>query len=74
MEYIIEKNIALTNLKKKMDYPLDKMEIGDSFFIKDTTRSGPYQRIYLYLKSNNIKKKKYSVKDVEGGCCVWRIL
>lgn len=80
MEYKIEKNIPIpkkigVGRKAKDYYPLEKMQVGDSFLIrfKYTTkeRLKIASRISMWQKRNGAGKK-FATRRVDEGIRVWR--
>jgi hypothetical protein len=73
--YKIEKNIPIIKhyRERVKKYPLDLMEINDSFFVpnKDTSASALGGYLSMYFKRNN---KKFITRKVDGGFRVWRII
>lgn len=72
----IEKNIPMPTSKGKNVYPLDQMEMGDSFLIKDAKTKGydwwyiERTRVYMLAKKQGIKVSTLFCDD---GARVWRI-
>jgi len=66
----IDKNIPLTEKNKNSKYPFLKMEVGDSFFIKNIKG-----RDFAAIAWSSGKRldMKFAVRTVEGGCRCWRI-
>ena len=69
----VEKNVPMpepTSSRTKLEYPSEHMEIGDSFFVDNST-------IQKVCNANNRAKKKYGAKFMarreEGGIRVWRM-
>lgn len=72
----IEKNIPIPGYHCK--YPFEKMEIGDSFFVKEASDS--YRRkvrnaANMFGKKNGCKFKTRSMKNKDGidGIRIWRV-
>lgn len=75
----IEKGIEIpkknTGSGRKYKFPWNKMEVGDSFFVKgDAKIQGRtcFQSAYRYKKRNS-PEFGVSVRKVDGGIRVWRI-
>lgn len=68
----IEKNIPTPpGVQGTKKYPFDKMEVGDSIFIKGQTSVGKAAnaaRVYA-----NGRQMKFSSRSVDGGVRIWRI-
>lgn len=74
----IDKNIPLPKKKNRRVYPIDKMEINDSFFVSvpnkneiEKRRQNIYIAIWRFCKKNT--EKKFTTASVEGGVRVWRL-
>lgn len=74
----IEKNIPLPKKRNRRVYPIDKMEVKDSFFIAvsnkkdiEVKRQNVYIAIWRFCKK--YPEKKFTTASVEGGVRVWRI-
>lgn len=66
----IEKNIPQNLKSMRMQYPFDKMEIGDSFLVK-----GVEQGIKARSAAGNwgkVNGKKFSTRMTQDGYRVWR--
>lgn len=78
MSFKIEKNIPVppkgNKKKKSRKYPLDKMEVGDSFFIKGYTLK-KYRNISstIFLHKKRNPGAVFTVRKMEGGIRVFRI-
>lgn len=65
--------------KRKINYPYNEMEIGDSFLIPchivdiNTWRGRFNTSSTRYKQKNNCLHKKFSAKVVEGGLRIWRL-
>jgi len=80
-KYKIEKNISLTRKKgriKKYDFPLEDMEVGDSFQIHGDVRSvdrklmlTQYQSVFTQAKCRGIKVTSRTQSD--GSIRIWRV-
>ena len=73
--YEIDKGIKIPDLKKtgpECAYPWDKMEIGDSFFIREGEINNPYGIISAPNKQYRFKKK-FTCRKIEDGHRIWRI-
>ena len=72
-KYKIEKNISLTRKKariKKYDFPLEDMEVGDSFQIHGDARSPEYSSVFKQAKYRGIKVTSRTQND--GSIRIWR--
>lgn len=80
----IEKGIKLPPQKRKesypLKYPLDKMDVGDSFFIEtikpespNSTRTKIISEIRKYIKTNPEKKFTTRTQIKPLGIRAWRI-
>jgi hypothetical protein len=69
----IEKNIPVPANKRTNKYPLNTMEIGDSFVVplEMAPKSGIYPAISVYARRAGTK---YTIRAIEdsGGWRVWR--
>ena len=75
MEIKIEKNIPVTKkLGHGIQYPWDKMEVGDSFFLEcsDNRRISILSNAISYYKSH-IKGAKLTTRKEGKGYRFWRI-
>ena len=70
--YEIEKNIPRPRKSGSQKFPLDKMEIDDSFFVPEIDEKPHNISAYLvmYGKRNN---KKYTMRKIQNGYRIWRI-
>lgn len=70
MNFKIEKKIPVPFSSSK--YPFGKMEVGDSFFIKEkeVVLNSVSSAAHHYGKHNN---KKFSIRKAENGYRIWRI-
>lgn len=75
MEIKIEKGIQIPNIKNKRKYPFELMELGDSFFIENTSCKTLYAKAMLWRKNDKATKtwKFRAVQEKETGACIWRI-
>ncbi len=74
-KYKIEKNIPIPK-KKFSQFPIDKMEIGDSFLAHDEKDRKKQATIATGLRNWINRKKnnwKFTVRQVDEGIRVWRI-
>ena len=55
---------------KKDKWPWTELEVGDSFFMKGAKRGTAYA---VALNASRRLGRKFSVRQVDGGYCVWRI-
>lgn len=72
-EFTIDKGIPVpkqVGTGRKTKYPFDLMEVGDSFFIKDTKVKTISCSCGIYGKRLN---RKFTSRTVEGGARVWRV-
>ena len=67
MSYPIESNIPFRESTK---YPLDQMQVGDSFFVPNRKISSISSRVTSLARRRNIT---LSCRTVDGGMRVWRI-
>ena len=65
-EFKIDKDIPIPDGKRNSIYPWNKMNIGDSFFIK--TKS-----ISMGATNKRYSPKRFITRKVEDGYRVWRI-
>lgn len=74
MTYAVDKNVPVPEpLKKKvvMKYPLNTMEVFDSFVVSPLEETKVRQAAYSYGKRNN---RKYTVRRTETGeLRCWRL-
>lgn len=75
----IQKGIAIPTRARKSNnkYPFAQMEVGDSFFVKDTktpdkTRNTLASAVWYYKKRNGSKTNFYTKMYVTG-VRVWRV-
>lgn len=79
IEYKIEKNIPIVRARKAFTrFPLDEMEVGDSFYIplSDQKKESAMASIYSAANSFNRSHKakiKVSTRSEADGLRVWRI-
>jgi hypothetical protein len=64
----IEKNVPLPE-QNRYEWPFEKMEVGDSFFMEGVKRTTIHATAY---KAGVKLGRKFSVKIEEGGFRVWR--
>ena len=55
---------------KRLQFPLDEMDIGDSILLKDVTIDSVRSTIYAYGQRNNIT---FSILKTKDGYRCWRI-
>lgn len=56
------------------DFPLDTLNIGDSLFFKDTTKTAIDQRLFKWRLENDKKiEKKFKVVATKEGVTIWRV-
>ena len=65
----IEKNIPIPR-KGKQKYPFSKMEIGDSFFLENSTIGKVAAEAYREKKATN---RMYVARSIDGGVRIWRV-
>jgi hypothetical protein len=70
MKIEIEKNIPIPQMVGKNIYPLNKMEIGDSFKVSQEEGEKLRSAASQYGRRN---KKKFSILRFEGGYRCWRV-
>lgn len=71
--YKIEKHVpAPEDLGGMKKYPFDDMEIGDSFFVPNGKVRNIKQQVQYYQNKTE-KRKRFAVREVEGGVRVWRV-
>ena len=80
MAYEIEKDVPLcSSLSKSNKYPIDQMEVGDSFFAPhpDSKKArqnalrrnaGPYRKLPKHVT----EQRHFVTRTVEGGVRIWR--
>lgn len=71
-EFHIEKGIPvpkMTGAGRKTKYPFESMEVGDSFFIKDTKVKTISRTCCQHGKRLS---RKFASRTVDGGVRVWR--
>ena len=71
----IDKGVPMVGqrtVKKLLQYPWDKMEIGDSFLVRDKLIS--YASRLAFDAKYQYKPKLFSCRTVEGGVRIWRVL
>ena len=68
----IEKNIPIP--EKRRTYPLDELDIGDSFLVQVPKEEIKSARNKLSASVSNASKtgSKFTVRVVDGGLRVWR--
>lgn len=66
--YKIEKGIPLPD--RSVDFPMDEMEISDSFLVNDMAI--PTVRTIVSRKAKKIKDKEFRTAVVQGFVRVWR--
>jgi hypothetical protein len=73
MNIVIEKNVPLPSRGKGMsDYPLDQMEIGDSFAVEKSKRNTLQNQIKRFYKEN--PDKLFTSRLMENTVVrVWRV-
>jgi hypothetical protein len=74
----IDKNIPIPSRVRNRVYPLNKMEVGDSFFKEiDENKSKHYEKQKIYMAvwrhCQNHSNKKFTTASEENGVRVWRI-
>ena len=75
MAVTIERGIAIPEVKRvaKVDYPYDRMEVGDSFLVDSDRKT----ILVMMCKRNAVAGKaldrKFIAKRVDGGVRVWRV-
>ena len=71
MEFEIEKNVPVPVTEKNRKYPINKLEVGESFFIPDVKLPKMYNAIsyhkFKYPDTN------FKCRSMDGGVRVWRI-
>lgn len=69
---VIEKAVPVAGKKVRHNYPFDKMEVGDSFFVKLDTKGINVLRVlaHRYAKRNYCS---FSTIKTDGGIRVWRV-
>ena len=73
MTFKVEKNIPIPSSKRdgrKEKYPLSILQLGDSFFIPDTTQIKVAPNLHTRARKLNIK---LSIRTVANGLRVWRV-
>lgn len=69
----IEKGIPIPNTKgRKSKYPFDKMEVGDSFKLKDVPKNTVLNAANSWAKRNK-KKVKFTIRFIDNVTRIWRI-
>jgi hypothetical protein len=72
--YLIDKSVPLPDARAGYTrYPLDLMEVADSFFAADLDTEQTHR---IRTQANYYKRKyhrEYTVRQVPGGVRVWRI-
>lgn len=66
----IEKGVEIPPQTRRLKYPFEDMEVGDSFFVKadpKTIRAAAHN----YRKTRD-KSRKFTIRAVDGGARVWR--
>ena len=73
-DFKIEKNIQTPRRKyqSRKNYPFDKLEIGDSFFVPETRTSKRSIAAYSSLMGK-LLNKRFITKTQENGVRIWRI-
>lgn len=73
-QFKIEKGIALKGASgpRAAKYPLDAMEVGDSFLIPGGTAVKNPARSSIYYQQVR-HQKKFVSRTVDGGVRVWRV-
>lgn len=72
VEFKVEKGVEMPAGTKRINLPLDNMEVGDSFLIPD----GNVSNASLHATLSRIKRegvRAYTTRGVTGGRRVWRI-
>lgn len=72
-EFTIEKDIPvpkMTSVGRKMKYPFESMQVGDSFFVKDGTVKS---LSCSCLHHGKRLERKFASLTVDGGARVWRV-
>ena len=80
MAYKIDKGIPLSSYKNKSSkYPLDEMEVGDSFFVPHPDAQKARQNAishnagqYKKLPKHMPFQRHFTTRTVEGGARIWR--
>lgn len=73
MEFQIESNIPTPEIKQHYSkYPVSKLEVGQSFFVGDSTL---FNSLYqIASRKGRAEKKKFLVRKVAGGGLrCWRV-
>lgn len=71
MAFEIEKNVEIPPRGTRVSqYPIQKMAIGDSFFVPDPLPKGLRPNLYTAAKGFGLT---LATRKVEGGMRVWRV-
>lgn len=65
----IERNVPMEPAHNKAKYPFRQLEIGESFFIPDTTQANIATMAWRWSKKLG---RKYETRKRPGGVRVWR--
>jgi hypothetical protein len=69
MSIAIEKNVPVPELKERNSYPYKSMDVGDSFFVEDTTTRIMSNNNY---RAGKTYERKFVARREGNGVRVWR--
>lgn len=69
----IEKGITMPERqnKRKVIYPFDNMNVGDSFFVGNASHAK--MTAAIQYRQRKAPSRKYAARMVDGGVRVWRV-
>lgn len=68
--FAIEKGVAVPARTRRGKYPFDRMAVNDSFFVPDLSVGSIRSTASTAAKRLECK---FIVREVDGGCRVWRV-
>ena len=71
-KFTIEKGVPVEGRATEYKYPIDELEVGDSFMVPWSSGSHGSVRGYASIR-NKLTEKKFTCKLVDEGLRVWRI-
>jgi hypothetical protein len=71
-EFKIDKNIPIPKriYDSEYPYPIDNLNVGDSFFIEERTST---QVSHIISRGNKMLGKRFTSRTMDGGVRIWRI-
>ena len=69
--YKIEKNVPVQGMGRPRIYPFEKMEAGDSFFVKGDEKKIHSVRQRMMIENRACQTHKWISRTVQGGIRIW---